>query len=199
MQHVYIALEEEVSARTDDLAHSDLSLKQMQLRRATLQWQVCSTLDRTNESGTWAHLWQEPFTAQANGCGSGVQGKSSVPYLSDPVLAKRGTTTQFPGINTLCCTQPFISRSGNNPEADFMSSFLFRKSDCATLGVLTLGHEQPGREDHVSYLISLIIRVRMGFVPVCNQNFLFLNFRDDQKMENIFQNYVLSKMFPSFF
>lgn len=33
---------------------------------------------------------QEPFTAQANVCGTGeVQGKSSVPYRSDPVRAKR--------------------------------------------------------------------------------------------------------------
>lgn len=36
MQHVDITLGEEVSARTENRAHGDLSLKHMQLRRAML-------------------------------------------------------------------------------------------------------------------------------------------------------------------
>lgn len=137
-----------MSARTEDLAHSDPSLKQMQLRRATLQGWVYSTGNRRDRTGTWAHPCRSP--SQPKPTAVGLE-ESRVSLLSPSPLTlcglRGGTRPQFPGINILCCTQPFLSRSGNNPEADFMSAFLFRKWDCARLAVFILGssHDQPCR------------------------------------------------------
>lgn len=111
-----------------------------------------------------------------------VQEESRLSPLS-PLCLWLYTSLERAQGSSLCCTHPFISRSGNKPEA----AFLFRKCNTGSIHFRI----QPWtamKSDQIRYLISLIIRVRTGQILslLAVRIFGFQNFRYDQKMENKF-------------